>query len=370
MTNKTAAPRLIAPDLLWRDGALARGMALEIKGGRVAAVRPRRAADAPDFTPRLLTPGLVDLQVNGGGGAMMNGDATPEGLSRILAAHRGLGTTRLLATVITDAPETLTRAVDLACDMFGEPGLLGLHIEGPHINPAKRGTHDARFIRPPDAVTWAALGKLRARGVPTMVTLAPEMVAEDDLRAMVDLGVIVSLGHSAADAATAKRAFALGARCVTHLYNAMPPMLSRAPGLLGAALAGDAWCGIIADGIHVDFDMVSIALRGRPRPDRCFLVSDAMATVGGPDNFNLYGKTIKARGGRLVNDEGALAGAHVDLATCLRNVVTRVGLKLEQALPMAIDAPLAAMRLPPPKLEGAPLLDLRAFDADMRRVFP
>lgn len=347
---------LIAPDALWSGGRLLRGAALEVEGGTITGVR-RLGRDTPDARPALVMPMATDLQVNGGGGVMVNADPTPEGLRRVAAAHRGLGTGAILPTVITDTPEVMHEAASAAIAVAGEPGQLGLHIEGPHIAPTRRGTHKPAYIRPLDETTLAEVERLRAAGVAVMITLAPERADADLLARLVASGAVVSAGHSAADADQAQAGFDAGVSCVTHLFNAMEPMLSRAPGLLGRALVSPVDIGIIADGIHVSWDMLRIALRARPAPGLTFAVSDAMATVGGPDSFMLYGQEIHVEDGALVNAEGALAGAHIDMLTSLANLVGKVGVDLSEALAMCTDTPRAVLGLAPEAVAAGTKLD-------------
>ncbi|UWR00567.1 N-acetylglucosamine-6-phosphate deacetylase [Rhodobacteraceae bacterium S2214] len=281
----------------------------------------------------IITPGFFDIQVNGGGGVMLNSDPSAAGIAKIAAAHRTFGTTALFPTVITDRPEVLDAAVAAAIDAIGVDGFAGLHIEGPHIDTARRGTHAERYIRPCDAHTINLVRTLRDHDIPTLITVAPEAISVSQISTLRDMGAVVSIGHSDADAATTQQAIDAGATCFTHLFNAMSPMLSRAPGVTGTAIASDAWCSFIADGHHVDPTMLLIAMNARPTRHRMIAVSDAMATVGGPDHFDLYGHDIFLKDGRLVNAEGALAGAHLTLLEALQNMVG-FGVPLETALQM------------------------------------
>uniref|UniRef100_UPI003101527B hypothetical protein n=1 Tax=Neorhizobium sp. EC2-8 TaxID=3129230 RepID=UPI003101527B len=182
------------------------------------------------------------------------------------------------------------------------------------------------------------------------------------------MGVVVSAGHSAATASETRTGIEAGISCFTHLYNAMPPMQSREPGILGTAINSDCFAGIILDGHHVSWEMAGLACRARPVDGRMFMVSDAMATIGGPDHFELYGETITVRDGALVNGAGSLAGAHIDLATSLRNGVQNVGLPLSQAYTMAAMVPWDVMQLDRPELiPGRPVSEIIAFDS---RLFP
>ncbi len=361
---------LIAPHLLWRNGALHKGCAVEVRGGRIAAFHPAGACAArADLAPHILIPGPTDLQVNGGGGTMLNGDPTSAGLARIAAAHRRAGTGEILATLITDAPERLDRTVEAMLGARDIPGLLGLHLEGPAIAETRRGTHAADHVRPLDRPFLSAVRRLTEAGWPVLVTLAPERADPGRLAELAATGAVISAGHSAATAAQFRHSLSHGVGCVTHLFNAMDPMRSREPGLLGAAILSEAYCGVIVDGHHVAPDMLRIALAARPRRDRTFLVSDAMATVGGPDRFEIYGRTIALDGGRLVNDEGNLAGAHLDMVTAMGNAHRMLGLPLDLVVAMATDIPRAALGLAPVKIApGLALSRLTALDADLRLV--
>jgi N-acetylglucosamine-6-phosphate deacetylase len=334
--------RWLLPERVFDGRRLRSGVAIGLLEDRVAAVQD--LAELPrdvrlDRIEGLVSPGFVDLQVNGGGGVLFNKTPTVDAMAAIAAAHHRLGTVAILPTLITDSPEVLAHAVDAAIAGIGTPGIAGIHIEGPHIALDRRGTHAARFVRPFAPETLGHVQRLRAAGVPVMITLAPEAADHQAIAALAATGAVVSIGHTDATAETVRAALSAGAGCFTHLFNAMSPMLNRAPGVTGAAIASDAHAGIICDGIHVDDTMVGIAIRARPKPDRMFLVSDAMPTVGGPDRFSLYGMEIRLRDGRLVNEEGSLAGAHVTLAESVARLVHVVGRPLEEALRMAVTVP-------------------------------
>lgn len=331
----------IRPDAVFDGRDLQRGVALRVAD--LAIVPP--SPSAIDVAG-IVSPGLVDLQVNGGGGVLLNADPSPDGLAAIIAAHRRLGTAWLLPTVITDAPEVAEAAGDAVQGAWGLRGLAGLHLEGPHIAPARRGTHDARHIRALDNRTMALAARLRQAGIPLMITLAPEAADAQAITALARMGVVVALGHSDATEAEADAAFAAGGSCVTHLFNAMSQMQGRAPGLTGAAILSRADVGMICDGIHVSDSMLRLAIAAHGA-DRCHIVSDAMPTVGGPDHFTLYGRTIRVRDGALVNDEGNLAGAHTTMAAGVARLVQVLGLDWQTALRMAITNPARVIGLDP-----------------------
>lgn len=334
----------IAPDTLFDGTDLHTGMALRIDGHTVAEIAPKPSGATG--VSGTITPGFVDLQVNGGGGVMINSTPTADGIRTVVSAHRALGTAAILPTVITDHPDVLEAVTAAAIATHGEDGIIGLHIEGPHISEARRGTHATKFIRPLDAQTIDCVRRLRGAGVPVMITVAPEAAIATQISELAGLGAVVSLGHTNAAADSIEACIAAGASCGTHLFNAMSPMTGRAPGAVGALINSDCYTGIICDGHHVADGMVAMAIRARPRGDRMFLVSDAMATVGGPDAFDLYGKTISVKDGQLVNEEGSLAGAHVTQAQGVARLVNHAKVPLDVALRMAITTPAACIGRP------------------------
>ena len=321
--------------------------ALLVRNGQVSACI--RASDIPAGTQKqavagIICPGFTDLQVNGGGDTLLNLDPSPNGLLRIAQAHHALGTVEILPTVITDEIDIISRAADAVIDLGPHPRIAGLHIEGPHIAASRRGTHAAELVRPMDTDSLAVLHKLRQANVTTMITVAPEAVSLDQIREMAEIGVIVSLGHTDATAEQAMSAFEAGAGCITHLFNAMSQIQNRAPGVVGAAINSDVYAGIICDGHHVADSLVGMAIRARPIPDRVFLVSDAMPTVGGSPAFTLYGQTISLDNGRLVNNEGSLAGAHVTMFQAVQRLVSHTGTPLQTALRMGTSIPRAVLK--------------------------
>lgn len=295
----------------------------------------------------LLAPGFVDLQVNGGGGVMLNGAPSVETIHRICRAHAPFGTTALLPTLITDAPETTTAALAAgeAARLAGVEGFLGLHLEGPHLSVKRKGAHEARFIRPMEESDFVMLAKATADIGVLLVTVAPETVTPAQISRLANTGVSVSLGHSDADYEAAMKAFAAGAKLVTHLFNAMSPLAHREPGLVGAALQhGPGFVGLIADGIHVDPAAIAVAMRAKKGPGRLFLVTDAMATVGSDvTQFELQGRTIYRRDGCLRLADGTLAGADLDMISAVRFMHQKVNVELGEALRMASLYPAQAV---------------------------
>ncbi len=339
----------IFPDHVFDGQTLRRGLAIQSQQGRVVELCPVEAVpvDARIFqVAGTVSPGFVDLQVNGGGGVLLNQCPTPEGMRAIALAHRQFGTVAVTPTVITDTHDVVAAAADAAIRANGDSGIVGLHIEGPHISKVRRGTHDAQFVRPMDDATIGVVAKLRSAGISTMITLAPEAATLDQIAKLAALGAVVSLGHTNATSEQMTAAFAAGASCATHLFNAMSPMLNRSPGAVGAVINSQAYAGIICDGYHVADEMVGLAIRARPVPNRMFLVSDAMPTVGGPNAFELYGNTISLKQGQLVNAEGSLAGAHITMAQSFQRLVSVVGVDKETALQMAVTVPADVLKQP------------------------
>lgn len=361
---------LIAPAVFDGD-TMHRDTALVIAAGRVQGLVPINAL--PKGLPSrvveaaVLAPGFVDWQVNGGGGVLLNDVPTVDGVRTIAQAHARFGTTALLPTVITDAQTVTERAADTvgAAIAAGVPGIVGIHFEGPHISPQKNGVHDARFIRP---LAASDIARLTRSGLGVVVaTLAPECVDLDDIALLAAQGVIVSLGHSAADFGRATAAFSAGARAVTHLFNAMSGLHHREPGLAGAALANPAvFCGLIADGHHVHPAMLDLVARTGP-VGRLTLVTDAMSSVGcAADTFELNGRTVRREGGRLTVADGTLAGSDLDMASAVRFMVERCGVALPAALAMASRAPAALLGLSDRgHLRRGARADIVALNADL-----
>ena len=316
-----------------------------IDNGRIVDVVPASdprcgSAARCDLGGKLLLPGFIDLQVNGGGGVLFNDAPSIESIRAIGAAHRRFGTTGFLPTLISADLDVVARAIAAVRGAIdaGVPGVLGIHIEGPFLNVARKGVHDPAKLRELDA---SALGLLTSlRGGRTLVTLAPEMTTPELIRKLVAAGVVVSAGHTNATYAEIHAALAHGLTGFTHLFNAMSPLTGREPGTVGAALDDQrSWCGIIVDGEHTDPVVLRIALRCKPY-DRFMLVTDAMPSVGTNDaSFELQGRRITARGYACFDEDGRLAGSNIDMASCVRNAVAMLGVPLAHAVRMASEVP-------------------------------
>ena len=286
-----------------------------------------------------LVPGFIDVQVNGGGGVLLNDGPSINAIRTICDAHFAFGTTALLPTLITDTPEITAAAIAAGKAAAQEKvaGFLGLHLEGPHLSLTHKGTHDPKLIRPMDDADLLAIIEAVQELPVLLTTVAPETVSAEKIRAMVDAGVIVSLGHSGASYEVALAAKDAGATMVTHLFNAMSQLGHRSPGVVGAVLqSGELSAGLIADGFHVDKASMAIALRAKQGPAKIFLVTDAMSTIGTDiSSFTLNGRRITRAGGRLTLDDGTLAGADLDMISAVRFVHRELGLSLDESLRMA-----------------------------------
>jgi N-acetylglucosamine-6-phosphate deacetylase len=349
--------------------------AVLIRGGRIVELVP--AGGVPADWPRMqlpagamLAPGFIDLQVNGGGGVLLNDRPTEQAMRAIARAHRRYGTTACLPTFITDTSERMRSVVAAARACAGRDGILGLHLEGPFISPQRPGVHRPDRIAAAEPRDLDDLRELAGVGR-SLITLAPECVPAGFVRALASAGLRVSIGHSEAPAAVVMQALADGATGVTHLFNAMPPLTAREPGIAGCALADPRiTAGLIVDGIHVDPVSVRAAFAAKGA-DKIALVTDAMPTVGASmDRFELMGRTVTLKDGRLTTEQGTLAGAHLDMASAVRNAVRLAGIPLDDALRSASLTPARFLGLENERgaLVSGARADLVALDAELNVI--
>ena len=311
--------------------------ALLFEGGRIHALVPEEKLPTDvhrqDLSGQYLVPGLIDTQVNG---ILFNDQPDLDGLGTLMAAHRRFGTTGLLPTLIRDDREVMARAIGTVDSALaqGLPGLLGIHLEGPFLNPERKGVHDERKFQTLDESGLELLTSLKQGR--TIVTLAPERTRPEMIQRLVQSGVIVAAGHTAASYDQTREALTAGLSSFTHLFNAMTPMTGRQPGVVGAALEDpNSWCGLIVDGYHVHPASLKVAIAAKPR-SKMLLVTDAMPSVGAQDkSFWLKGERIQSREGRCTTADGTLAGSDLDMLSAVRNSVEWLGLPLAEALRMA-----------------------------------
>ncbi|WP_439396646.1 N-acetylglucosamine-6-phosphate deacetylase [Bradyrhizobium sp. PMVTL-01] len=355
------------------DGIDMRGPgSVRIAQGRIESISFDEAAGASIRLPRdaILAPGFIDIQVNGGGGVLLNDQPTEAGVRRIVEAHRTAGTTGCLPTLISDRTEVIERLAATAEACLEIPGVLGFHLEGPALNRSRKGIHPDAEIRVPDRRDLAAIKSFGHRGR-SIVTLAPECVPASMIDELIDAGLRVAAGHSDASAAETGEAVDRGVSGVTHLFNAMSQLNAREPGLVGAALGDDRlFAGIICDGIHVDRVGLRVAFRCKGR-DRLMLVTDAMPLAGTSGRqFMLQGREITLHEGRLTGPDGTLAGAHLTMIEAVRNAVALIGISLVDALIMASRTPASFLGLDAELGRVAPgyRADLVAFNPNFEVV--
>jgi N-acetylglucosamine-6-phosphate deacetylase len=331
-----AAPRLF-------DGISMRGPAsVKISDGRIESISlgvVETGASIRLPEDAILAPGFIDIQVNGGGGILLNDQPTEAGVRSIVEAHRRAGTTGCLPTLITDRSEVIERLAEAAQSCLQIPGVLGFHLEGPALNKSRKGIHPQSEIRMPNRRDLAAIKSFGVCGR-SMVTLAPECVPASLIDEFIEAGLRVSAGHSEASAAEMELAANRGVSSATHLFNAMSQLSAREPGLVGAALQDDRlFAGIICDGLHVDRISLRIAFRCKGR-DRLMLITDAMPLVGTRDNgFMLHGTPITLHQNRLTGPDGTLAGAYLTMIEAVRNAIALLDITLVDALIMASRTP-------------------------------
>lgn len=321
----------------------------------------------------ILAPGFIDVQLNGCGGVQFNDTAeavSVETLEIMQKANEKSGCTSFLPTLITTSDDLMKQGVRVMREYLAKhPNqALGLHLEGPWLNLVKKGTHNPEFVRKPDHELVQFL--CDNADVITKVTLAPEMVAPEVITALANAGIVVSAGHSNATAKEARIGFRAGITFATHLFNAMPYMSGREPGLTGAILdANEIYCGIIADGLHVDY--INIRNAKRLKGDKLCLVTDATAPAGANiDQFIFAGKTIYYRNGLCVDENGTLSGSSLTMIEGVRNLVEHANIALDEVLRMATLYPARAIGVEKHLGSIAPgkVANLTAFTHDFKII--
>ena len=324
-----------------------------------------------DLGGAILTLGYTDLQVNGGGGVLFNDQPSVQTLEIIANAHYSLGTRCFLPTLITSTNDKTSAAIDAVVDAMEArvPGIVGLHLEGPHLSVEKKGAHSAELIRPMQQNDLNLLLAAVSRLPVLKVTIAPENVSLEQVRTLSKAGVLLALGHTNANYETCMAYQDAGVQCVTHLFNAMSQFGSRDPGLVGACLTtDDLKSGLIADGIHVHPTTLRAAFNSMGGLHRVYLVSDAMAVAGTKNqSFSLDGRCVSRRDNRLTLEDGTLAGADLEITQAIRFLVNQIGVDLTQALYSAVSVPrnLLADRVKPASLIGHALSDCITISSNL-----
>lgn len=355
----------------WRDD-----LAVLVKDGFIVALIDAsdahvQTASKQDLRGAMLLPGFIDVQVNGGGGVLFNEAPTVEAIRAIGAAHRKFGTTGFLPTLISDDVDVMRKALAAVAQALAEavPGVLGIHLEGPYLSTARKGVHDSKYFHAPGSDELAMLCAPHD-GV-RLLTFAPEQMPIQTIGELAGAGLVMCAGHTAGDYESTRAALAAGVRGFTHLFNAMTPLGSREPGVVGAALEDPgSWCGLIVDGHHVHPATLRVAIAAKPR-GKMLLVTDAMPPVGAdsPD-FVLNGETITARDGICQTAQGTLAGSALDMASAVRNAVQMLRLPLDEAVRMASTYPADFLGLADShgRIAAGYRADLVAMDDEYRIV--
>jgi N-acetylglucosamine-6-phosphate deacetylase len=369
------ATRSFVNAALLLDGQFVSGKRLTVANGRIASIDKNDGSctgECVDCGGRLLFPGFIDAQVNGGSGVLFNAEPTVRGLRTIAETFRPSGTTSLLPTFISDRLDKIPIAIAAVQQAIAEgaPGIIGIHLEGPFLNEQRKGAHHAAFFCDLDEAALDLVSGLN-NGV-TLLTLAPERTTPEGIAALARRGVIVAAGHSDADAGTVRRAAQAGLTGFTHLFNAMSPLAAREPGCVGAALDLDqCWCGIITDGHHVADEVLRLAWRCKGR-DKLILVTDAVPVVGMPDgsSFRMGGHAVHLENGVCRNDEGVLSGSVLTMREAVLGAVERMGTTLADAITMASETPARFLGIEKERGRIAPGLraDLIVADENLERM--
>ena len=304
---------------------------ISLENGRISAI----TEGSGDSSENFLVPGFIDLQIYGGGGILFSNHQTIESIQATFDEHHKTGTVAFQITLNCSPAESMWKAVD-AYKNYAGPGLVGLHLEGPFFNPVRRGAHKEEFVQRPDAAFLEELIE-RTKGIPTYLTIAPEMFSPAELSLLLNSHIMCSLGHSDATYDQAMDAIDKGVSRITHLFNAMSQWQSRALGLVGASFQSQAWTSIIADGLHCDFKSLELAFQ--LKKGRLFLITDAVTNdVSGPYSF-------LAKDGRFTNEAGVLSGSSLTMIEAIQNCVQQASIPLEEAIRMATIYPAEVANL-------------------------
>lgn len=304
---------------------------ISIENGRISAISHGRGLASEN----ILVPGFIDLQIYGGGGILFSNHQTTESIQATFDEHHKTGTVAFQITLNCSPASSMWKAIE-AYSAYSGPGLVGLHLEGPFFNSIKKGAHNEAFVQKP-SLTFLEELIHRTAGVPTYLTIAPEMFSSEELSLLLESPIMCSLGHSDATYSQAMDAIQKGVSRITHLFNAMSQWQSRQLGLVGASFDSDAWTSIIADGLHCDFKSLELAYR--LKKGRLFLITDAVTNdVSGPYSF-------LAKDGRFTNEAGVLSGSSLTMIEAIQNCVQKASIPLEEAIRMATVYPAEVANL-------------------------
>jgi N-acetylglucosamine-6-phosphate deacetylase len=332
----------------------------------ISSKKPNQKYKILNAKNNIVCPGFIDIQVNGGGGVFFNETPTSNAVQKIMETHRKYGTTSILPTFITDEYSKLPNALNAITEVMQKkiPGILGIHLEGPYLNIEKKGIHPAEYIRTPTEQELNLLFNLKANI--KLITLAPEVVPENVIKNLQQKKYIIFAGHTNATSVQMQHAFKNGVRGVTHLFNACSPFASREPGVVGATLLSkEAWCSIIADGVHVAFNSLKLAFSAK-NIRKFILVSDAMSPVGTNVSTFLIGKNqIFVKNNCYVDLNGTLAGSSLTVYDAFLNILKNKLVSLEEALQMASTNAAQCLKIDGKHAKLKKGRILPEFDADL-----
>ncbi len=313
-----------------------------------------------------LSPGFIDLQLNGCGGVMFNDEITADTIHTMHQANLKSGCTSFLPTLITSSDDNMRQAIAAERDYRQKYSnhSLGLHLEGPYLNIERKGIHSVDFIRESDEAMINLM--CENSDVITKVTLAPENNNPQHIEKLAKAGIVVSIGHTNATYQEARKGFESGITFATHLFNAMTPMQGREPGVVGAIFdTPEVYTGIIADGFHVDYANIRIA--HKIKGEKLVLVTDATAPAGAEmDYFIFVGKKVYYRDGKCIDENGTLGGSALTMIEAVQNTVEHVGIALDEALRMATLYPAKAIGVDHKlgRIKQGMIANLTVFDRD------
>lgn len=348
------------------------GKALVVDGNKIIDIIDGSALDGDiervDAEGGYITPGFIDLQLNGCGGVLFNDDISVKTLEVMNKTNIKYGCTSFLPTLITSTDDNIRRSLELIDGMENPEnlGVLGLHLEGPYISVEKRGVHREDLVRVLDNNLVSDIAKYGG-AITKILTLAPENARSEHIRELAESGINVALGHTNATYEQVEEKKEFGITLATHLYNAMSPMGHREPGAVGAVLNGNYHAGIIVDGLHVAYPAVEIAKK--IMGDRLYLVTDAVAPAGTDiESFIFEGKKVFHKDGKCFDENGTLGGAALTMIEGVRNLVDHVNISLEEAVRMATLYPAKAIGIDDRygKLEKDYIADIAIIDRDLK----
>lgn len=333
----------IFADKVYTGHSVLKNQLITIENGKISAIEPSEKIQGIKHVQNICA-GLIDVHINGGERFHFTDKADEETIDDIYQASLLEGTAYVFPTLITSSLENILKGIEATRNYISKnpgSGVLGMHLEGPFLNPIKRGAHLAEYVRKPSDTELEAI-IIHGKDVIKMITIAPEMFTPEQIDMLLDSGIVVSAGHSNATYEEASQAFGQGIKLVTHLYNAMSAFAHRQPGLVGATFDTDTvYAPIIVDGVHCDYAAARIAYKAKK--EKLFLISDALFVGEKVTEFQWGEFNAFLRDGQYNNSEGNLAGATISLADAVGNTVQQLDIPLQEAIEMATIRPAKAV---------------------------